>query len=275
MELRPLGTTGMLVSPIGLGTVKLGRNQRVKYPGAFALPTDEEATALLQRAAELGINLLDTAPAYGASEERLGELMSRAGWFGGRDRWVISTKAGEEFSAGESRFDFSARAIRASVERSLLRLRLDVLDVVLLHSSGDDLAILAGEAPVALAELKRQGKTRAIGISTKTVEGGLAAAHGGACDVIMVTYNPRDTADAAVIDTARSRAIAVLVKKGLLSGHVNQVASITPGGDPVEDSLRFIFARPGVSSVVVGTVNPDHLQHNVRAAAHALASSNP
>ena len=68
MELRPLGATGLQVSPLGLGTVKFGRNQGVKYPQAFNLPSDREALALLELAWDLGINLLDTAPAYGESE---------------------------------------------------------------------------------------------------------------------------------------------------------------------------------------------------------------
>ena len=125
MELRPLGATGLRVSPLGLGTVKFGRNQGVKYPQSFELPSDREALALLDLAWELGINLLDTAPAYGESEERLGRLLRHC-----RRDWVIVTKVGEEFRAGASHFDFSAAATRASVERSLRRLGVETLDPV-------------------------------------------------------------------------------------------------------------------------------------------------
>lgn len=100
--LRPLGSTGLLVSPLGLGTVKLGRDQGVKYPSGFRIPDDTEAAALLDQARALGINLIDTAPAYGRSEERLGPLLA-----GQRDAWVIVSKVGEEFEDGQSRFDFS------------------------------------------------------------------------------------------------------------------------------------------------------------------------
>ncbi|HYM32845.1 MAG TPA: aldo/keto reductase, partial [Candidatus Cybelea sp.] len=133
MGLRPLGRTGLLVSPIGLGTVKFGRNTAVKYPTAFELPGDAAIAALLARASDLGINLLDTAPAYGTAEARLGAALS-----GQRDRWIIADKAGEEFDGKESRFDFSPSAIVASVERSLKRLRTDRIDVLLLHSDGED-----------------------------------------------------------------------------------------------------------------------------------------
>src|SRR5690606_8720766 len=100
---RPLGTTGLTVSPLGLGTVKIGRNQGVKYPSGFELPDDNQVRDLLALARDAGINLLDTAPAYGTSEERLGPLLS-----GQRQEWILCSKVGEEFDNGESRFDFSA-----------------------------------------------------------------------------------------------------------------------------------------------------------------------
>ena len=67
---RPLGSTGIDVSSLGLGTVKFGRNQEVKYPTGFSLPVDRAIESLLDVARESGINLLDTAPAYGSSEQR-------------------------------------------------------------------------------------------------------------------------------------------------------------------------------------------------------------
>ena len=124
MELRPLGTNGPLVSVLGLGTVKLGRTTGVKYPTPFVVPTDGEARVLLDTARELGINLIDTAPAYGTSEERLGALIG--GTPNGWKDWVICTKVGEEFDGtggGRSHYDFSAQAVRRSVERSLRRLK--------------------------------------------------------------------------------------------------------------------------------------------------------
>ncbi len=279
MDLRPLGTTGLLVSPVGLGTVKLGRNQGVRYPRPFELPTDEQAIVLLRACTELGVNLIDTAPAYGTSEQRLGEIMAANNWFGGRQRWVVCTKAGEEFEGGVSRFDFSPAAIRRSVERSLTRLRTDTLDIVLLHSGGWNPADMTPErgaareraivrdsgALDALLRLKSEGRLRAVGISSKTVEGGLAALESG-CDVLMVAYNLRDQEQAPVIRGAAARGAGVLIKKGLLGGY----AVGQEGGDAVEASLRFIFDEPGVSSVVVGTINPGHLEQNVLAARRAL-----
>jgi len=175
---RPLGSTGLRVSPLGLGTVKLGRDQGVKYPNGFSIPDDAAARALLDQARELGINLLDTAPAYGVSEERLGPLLR-----GQREDWVIVSKVGEEFDNGQSRFDFSPAHTRLSVERSLQRLETDRIDLVLVHSDGNDVAILRDSGVYeTLAELKREGKLRAFGLSGKTVEGGLLALERGDAD---------------------------------------------------------------------------------------------
>jgi aryl-alcohol dehydrogenase-like predicted oxidoreductase len=255
MELRPLGATRLRVSPLGLGTVKFGRNRGVKYPHPFDLPSDREALALLELAWDLGINLLDTAPAYGESEERLGRLLRQC-----RRDWVIVTKVGEDFHDGVSRFDFSAAATRASVERSLRRLGIATLDAVLIHSNGDDLAILEREAVLpTLRDLQRAGLIRAVGMSTKTVAGGLRAVE--CCDLVMATYNLRQREELPVIRAAHAAGKGALIKKGLLSGYLDGAES-----DPVRAALQLIYAEPGVSSVVIGTLNPAHLQANVAAA---------
>ncbi|MCX5690058.1 MAG: aldo/keto reductase, partial [Planctomycetota bacterium] len=101
-----LGDTGLRVSPLGLGTVKFGRSSGVKYPTPVTIPDDAAAAGLLAKAMSLGINLIDTAPAYGTSEARLGVILK-----GQRDRWVICTKVGETFENDRSTFDFSPGAI--------------------------------------------------------------------------------------------------------------------------------------------------------------------
>lgn len=256
---RPFGTTGLQVSPLGLGTVKLGRNQGVKYPSRFLLPDDATAARLLAQAQDLGINLLDTAPAYGISEQRLGPLLR-----GQRQHWVLCSKVGEEFEQGVSHFDFSAAHTRFSVERSLKRLETDYLDMVLVHSNGDDQAVLA-QTPVyeTLAQLKREGVIRAFGFSGKTVEGGLCALQQGDC--AMVTYNLNEQAERPILDEAARLQRGILIKKGLASGH-----ACLAGTDPVRASFELIFAHAAVSSVIVGTINPQHLAHNVATVAEVL-----
>ncbi len=251
---RTLGQTGITVSAVGLGTVKFGRNQKVHYPTSFQLPSDAEVTQLLALAQDCGINLLDTAPAYGASEERLGKLLA-----GKRHDWVLSTKVGEEFLEGESHYDFSAAAIQKSIDRSLQRLRTDYLDLVLVHSNGEDLKLIKQDAVFeTLAAIKQSGKIRAYGMSTKTIEGGLQAVN--ASDVVMVTYNPHQFAEQPVLTHAHAQGKGIFIKKALASGHLNKLGNQK---DPVQAAFHFIFQEPGVTSIILGTLNPGHLKQNV------------
>jgi aryl-alcohol dehydrogenase-like predicted oxidoreductase len=256
---RPLGDTGLIVSPLGLGTVKLGRDQGVKYPSGFTIPDDSAARALLDQARALGINLIDTAPAYGVSEQRLGPLLR-----GQREDWVIVSKVGEEFDDGQSRFDFSPQHTRFSVERSLQRLETDRIDLVLVHSDGNDVAILRDSGVYeTLAQLRREGKIRAFGLSGKTVEGGLLALEHGDC--AMVTYNLAEQAERPVLDHAAAHGKGILIKKALASGH-----AVLAGEDPVRASFELVFGHPGVTAAIVGTINPQHLAANAATAAAVI-----
>jgi aryl-alcohol dehydrogenase-like predicted oxidoreductase len=263
--LRPLGNTGLQVSALGLGTVKLGRNQGLKYPGTFSLPDEHSAAALLDRARELGINLIDTAPAYGSSEKRLGHILA-----GQRQDWVICSKVGEEFEQGQSRFDFSPEHLRTSVHRSLRHLNSDVIDILLLHSDGNDLQLLEQRGTLELlAQLKSEGLIRAFGISTKSVAGGLAAAR--ACDVVMLTYNPLQREELPVLEACAELKCGALIKKVLASGHLPVAADGTETADPVQASMDLVLSHPGTSAAIVGTISQVHLLANVAAARRALA----
>ncbi len=254
---RPLGSTGLHVSVLGLGTVKFGRNTQIKYP-SFELPSDRAIEELLDDALAFGINLLDTAPAYGLAEERLGPLLGAR-----RDQFVLSTKCGEEFAEGESTYDFSAAHTRMSVERSLRRLKTDRLDCVLTHCPRQDFAAMnQGAVLETLAALKQEGKIRSFGASINSPEGGALALERGA-DVLMVTYAADDTGMEPFIRRAASRGKGIVIKKGLGSG------SLASGGATrsLEENFRPIFAVPGVSSLIIGTINREHLRENVRAVA--------
>lgn len=260
--LRELGSTGIEISALGLGTVKLGRDQGVKYPQGFTIPDDSSASELLAQARDLGINLIDTAPAYGRSEQRLGPLLA-----GQRDHWVICSKVGEEFENGESSFNFSPEHARTSVERSLRRLATDVIDIVLVHSDGNDLHIIEEIGTLdALAEMKKQGLLRAFGMSTKTVAGGLAAAERS--DVVMLTYNLAQRGEKPVLDACARLGKGALIKKALASGHLAEDYM-----DPVQASMDLVFEHPGSSAAIVGTINPLNLESNVRAVRRSLENS--
>ncbi len=258
---RVLGSTGINVSVLGLGTVKIGRNQQVKYPDGFELPDDKVVIELFELAQSLGINFIDTAPAYGTSEQRLGELLPN------RNDWVIVTKVGEIFENGQSCFDFSFDYTINSVGQSLKKLKRDVLDVVLVHSDGNDMDIINNE-PVfeALESLKSKGLIKAYGMSSKTVAGGRWVVEN--CDVVMATANLDYDDERPVLELAEKLSKGVIIKKGLQSGHADSAS----GGGGVDAAFKHILNLPGVSSMIVGTINQSHLRDNVRIVNNILSS---
>jgi len=243
---RRLGRTGLRVGVIGFGAFKIGRNRNVKYGTAYDLPDEATAARLLNDVLDAGINLIDTAPAYGLSEARIGRaLMTR------RSELVLCTKAGERFDGDRSTYDFSSASIRRSLRESLERLQTDVVDVLLIHSDGNDEAILERTDAVAtLHELRDAGLVRAIGFSGKTVDGALTAL--GWADVLMVEYHPEDESHAGVLDAAAEADVGVLVKKPLASGRLSP-----------EQTLPFILANDAVSSVVIGGLDIAHVRDNI------------
>jgi len=262
---RKLGQTEINVSLIGLGTVKFGRNQALKYPTIDELPSDAEILNLLQQTFDMGINLLDTAPAYGKSEERLGLCLKK---MGNRHDWIIASKCGENFKDGISSFDFSKNALIESVDNSLKVLHTDYLDIMLIHSNGDDVKIIKNdEVFETLSDLKKTGKIRAFGMSTKTIEGGKLALQYS--DVAMVTYNPIETKEKTVIAYAHQLKKGILIKKALASGHIDKISQFE---NPVKKSITFILKEEGVHSIVIGTLHAHHLKEIINYASEFKAT---
>ena len=302
-----------MVPLLGLGTVKFGRTAKVSYPHPYVLPSDEQIADLLALAKSLGVTLLDTAPAYGTSERRIGEAIA-----GERADWLLCSKAGEEFGAlgggargactshegalsggargactshegalsggargactshegalsggargactsherDGSRYDFGEDHILRSVERSLRRLCTDYLDILLVHADGRNTErIVAAGAFRALRRLQGEGVVRAVGFSAKSEVDGSAALTQS--DVLMCTANATCDSQASLIARAGEEGVGVLVKKPLASGH---------HADP--QALAKLSQMPGVSCIVVGTIDADHLAAN----AAALATKSP
>lgn len=248
---RPIGRSGLTVSPIGFGAFKIGRNQGIKYAEGYDLPDEAACGRLLEGVLDLGIDLIDTAPAYGVSEERIGRHLAAR-----REEFILSTKVGEVFEDGAGHYDFSAAAVDASIDESLRRLSTDRLDLVFVHSDGRDREIVdSGETLDALVRRRDRGDIRAIGFSGKTPAGHLAAIETGVVDALMVEYHPLDESQRPILEEANQRGIGVVVKKGLASGR------LAP-----EMAIPFCLAAPGVASIVIGSLNLDNLRRNLEIA---------
>jgi len=247
---RSLPVAGFSLPTLGFGAFKIGRNQGVKYPTGYDLPSDADTDRLLNGVLDLGVSYIDTAPAYGLSEERIGRFLGKRS-----AEFRVSTKVGETFENGVSTYDFSERAVRASLERSRNRLRRDVLDMVFVHSDGRDGRILRETDVVpTLRAARDEGIVRAIGFSGKTVVGAFSSLTWA--DALMVEYHLEDRSHLGVIEHAASLGVGVIVKKGLASGHLSPQASID-----------FVLTNPNVTSLVIGGLNLDHLRDNITVAA--------
>ncbi|MDX9754036.1 MAG: aldo/keto reductase [bacterium] len=174
MKTRPLGTSGIETSVIGLGTWVLGGDDCWG-----ANPDDAEAVRTIQASLDAGINLIDTAPAYGFghSEEVVGKAIQ-----GRREQAVIATKCGLWWDGERGSFfcEYSGKpmyrcveavSIQEEVERSLERLGVDAIDLYQVHWP----AIPPRKTPIeetmgCLMALKDQGKIRAIGVSNVSLE---------------------------------------------------------------------------------------------------------
>ena len=254
---RTLGRTDLTIAPIAFGAFKIGRNQGIKYERNYELPDDQATSDLLNGVIDAGITLIDTAPAYGLSEQRIGSHLGRR-----RSDFVLSTKVGETFQGEESTHRFDAESVEQSISESLNRLQTDQLDLVHVHSDGSDLSILeSGETVSALNRCRDRGQIRFLGFSGKTAEGNLQAVRSGDFDVVMVEYHPLDASQAPVIDAAAEIGVGVLIKKGLASGRLR----------PAE-AIPFCLDHPGVSSVIVGSLQLQHILDDLNIARQALAT---
>ena len=198
MNYRPLGNSGISASVVGLGAWVLGGGQMWGQD-----PDDAESVRAIQKAIDLGINLIDTAPGYGfgRSETVIGKAIK-----GRRDKVVIATKCGLWWDDTRGSFfaDLEGRKVyrslrpdtlRIEIENSLKRLGVDCIDLYQTHwpSAPPDFTPIA-DTMAALLAFKDQGKIRALGVSQR-VGGGVGRRHslrrGGERPVPLFDAQPR------------------------------------------------------------------------------------
>ncbi len=255
------GDTGLSLSVLGLGAAQLGD----------ARLSDAEADEVLGSALEAGINLLDTAPSYGFSEQRIGRCLGAR-----RERIVISTKLGYGVPGVP---DWTGPCITAGVEQALRVLRTDRIDIAHLHSCPREV-LERGEVVDALAAAKAAGKLRAIAYSGEN-EDLRYALDSGRFDGLMASLNPFEQ---GLVPRVLQRLDGIgFIAKRPVANHPWRFAE-----EPVDDyshpywlrmramdlvpppgmswgelALRFTLSIPGVASAIVGTGRLAHLRENV------------
>ena len=293
MRYRILGSTGLRISVIGLGTWQFGG----EWGRAFS---QTDADAILGKAAELGINLVDTAECYGnhLSEGLIGDYLSRHD----RSCWIVATKFGHHFNRFMDRTeDFSAAGVCRQLEASLRALRIETIDLYQFHS-GSDSQLLNEDLWAMLAEQKRAGKIRHLGISIlgKGSEAQAREAKHLGVEALQVFYNRLDRRpEQLYFPHAREHNLGILARvplaSGLLSGkyrpgvtfpandwrstfeaeklrkdlaeveHIRQTE--VPAGVPMAQwALAWCLKNPAVSAVIPGCQDPAQVAANAAAA---------
>jgi uncharacterized protein len=248
---RILGKTGESVSMLGLGTA----------PGGFGLK-DDEAIALFERAIDLGVTYIDTAPGYDRAHQQLSEIVPTR-----REEIFLISKGAT--SDGDE--------MRRTVEENLRALKTDQLDLMYVHSMGhqDVEQVLAPNgALAALQEAKDQGLVRYIGVTGHHHPWKVARVLNEAdIDVIMVALNFADrytyNFDGEVLTLANEKNVGVAAMK-VYGGSIGMkyekpsASALAPVGfDHYEHALRYALGLPGVSTAVLGVYNEEELLKNI------------
>lgn len=263
MEKRKFGKTGIEVSVLGFGAMHLG-NAKID---------DAIADRMLNEVLDLGINLIDTARAYGKSERQIGQFISHR-----RNEFILSTKVGYDV---QWQPDWSYEAVVGGIDQALKLMKTDYIDIVHLHSCSMDI-LRQGDVIRGLEQKKKEGKVRFIAYSGENDALKLAVSS-GKFDSIQVSVN---ICDQRIIDDplpeAVEQGLGVIAKRPVANapwrfssppvGHysaeywhrLNKMGIDRDGMDWLELALRFSAYTPGVSTCIAGTTNSDHLKENIR-----------
>jgi len=293
MRYRKLGRTGIEVSDIGYGAWGIGGKQ---WLGG----QDDESLNSLERAIDLGVNLIDTALAYGDghSEKLVGQVVRSAG-----RKIYVATKVPPKNriwpAAATTPIEdvFPHDYILASAEESLRNLGLETIDLLQLHV-WTDTWVDRDEWKRAFEDLKRSGKVQSVGVSATEhdPDSALAIMRTGLIDAVQVIYNIFDQSpEARMLPLAVERNIGILARvpldEGALSGQFSEATTFPEGdfrdwyfrgdrkkqvvqhvdalrrdlGDRVsipDTALRFCLSHPAVSSVIPGMRTRKHVESN-------------
>ena len=263
---RRFGRTEMQVRALGLGCASFGAPRH----------TDQDAIDGIRRAIDLGINYVDTSPAYGQSERRVG-LALQGGY---RDKVYLQTKTGTHPSRPQS---YSASATRWSVENSLELLGTDHLDAVLIHDPINiDDALAPGAALDELLRMKAEGIIGHVGLGARPHDHHRRAIQTGRIDIIL-TFLDYTLLDQSAADTLIP--LAAKYDVGIILGSVLGIGGLT-GREPPKDSrahpmwdwcqgrgvdirqlaIQFCLALPIDGVVMVGPGTEAHVEDTYRAA---------
>jgi aryl-alcohol dehydrogenase-like predicted oxidoreductase len=275
---RPLGNTGLQVSEISLGTAEIGLDYGFKGNPNYPKPDLLDSVRLIHAALDHGINLLDTAPVYGHSEEIIGRALR-----GVNSPPYITSKVMLCKDAPDKELPALRQEIFASIERSLQTLKRDSIDVLLIHNTTLN-HLRKDEIQTCLEEAQQQGKILFFGASCYGEEVPLAALQRAPFRALQVPFNLLDQKmNERVFSAAVVEGVGGFVRsaflRGVLTDHANlipqrlaplrakalQALALLRGevDNLAEAALRFCLSFNSISSVVIGVKTVSELESNL------------
>lgn len=292
MEYRKLGSTEFEVSVVAMGCWALGNDPKFWGP-----VDDNESVAAIQKGLDLGVNLIDTAAAYGCghSEQIVGKAIARR-----RDQIVLATKCGIVWdeAGGEKRRCLQPESVRAECEASLRRLRVETIDLYQLHWSDPETPI--AKTMEAMVRLREQGKIRAIGVSNFSCEQISEARQHGPVECLQPPLSMLETqATEELLPYCQEYGIGVIawgpMAHGLLTGKFDASSTFSGfradhalfrgegfkrslatvdrlrgvadrlGCTLAQLALRWVIQQPGVTAAIAGAKKASQVKENADA----------
>ena len=262
MIYRNFGNTGLKVSALGFGAGEIGD---------YAI-SEKEAEKILNSVLDFGINLIDTARGYYASEERIGKYISRR-----RNEFVLSTKVGYGI---EGYGDWSYDIILAGVDNALRLMKTDYIDIVHLHSCDLD-TLKQGEVIEALNKIIEQGKVKVAAYSGEN-EALKFAVDSNLFGSVQTSINICDQIDLdGSIKIAKEKGMGVIAKRPIANAawkfserpaghyceeywHRWKTMNLPEQENWLETFLGFTVFANGIDTAIVGTTNINHLKSNIK-----------
>jgi aryl-alcohol dehydrogenase-like predicted oxidoreductase len=262
MKTRNFGRTGLQVTPIALGGYPFGGVNRAAGWDPFSPEGRQTAIATIHRAIELGINYVDTAASYGDgnSESIYGEALAQDGK---RQQVILATKC---------RWHVTGQQVLASVERSLERLRTDVVDVIQFHGgmfTEENVRHILEEGPMeAFWKLREQGKVRFLGFTCEEPWTARPLIATGQFDVVQLRYNLiYQGAALHALNEARDQQMGVAVMRPMTSGILQRTLRFLkpewPEAEIYELALKYVLSDSRVHVANVGMRWPEEVAQNV------------
>jgi aryl-alcohol dehydrogenase-like predicted oxidoreductase len=251
MEYRPFGQTGIQISAIGIGCWEIG--------GGYGSIEEADFIKAVNRALDLGINCFDTAEAYGfgASEKSLAKALGSR-----RKEAVITTKFGIGYKEAPNFRDSGRQRILASIEKSLTNLGTDYVDVYMVH--WPDVNTPFEETVLALGDLVKQGKVRAVGISNFRLSQIETSMKARRVDVVQYCWNMFDRRmQKEIFPYCREHSIGVMAYGSLAYGLLT--GAFTEDTNFESDDWRARRGRMGGINLFQHLFGPDYFPKNVRA----------